>query len=85
MISIGGQRLRTASANLKSVDRTQWHLDIRDNDADIGAGFKDCDCLICICGFNSLHACVFDEIDCRHTKDSLIVDHEDNGLRHGRS
>ncbi len=62
---------------LQTIHGTR-HLNVGEDDVDVGALLKDCDSFIRVPSFNSLVASLSKKLQCSDTKKRLIFDHEDD-------
>ena len=81
MILIGGQRSCTAVRKSEAV-HAAGHLDVGEQQHDVGSGFQDCDGLVGIDRLDRRVTGVFHHIDRAHAKQHFVLDDEnDRGNR----
>ena len=57
------------------------HLDIGEQQRDIGAGFQDAHGLVSVDGLDGVETGVLDDIDRAHAQNHLVLDDQDVGCR----
>jgi hypothetical protein len=78
MILIGGQRLMHGVGELQSV-HTAGHLDVGEQQRDVGSGFENGDSLVGIHRLNRGITGVFHHIDRAHPQQHFVLDDENDG------